>query len=46
VLEEVRRRAGVTVLHITHNRREAARLADVVLRLENGRVLPQAIDAP
>lgn len=39
VLEEVRRRTGVTVLHITHNRREAARLADLHLVLDNGRVV-------
>lgn len=42
VLEDLRRRARVTVLHITHNRREAARLADVVLLLENGRIVPHA----
>ncbi len=38
LLEETRRREGVTVLHITHNRSEAARLADVMLRLRDGRV--------
>jgi ABC-type glutathione transport system ATPase component len=38
LLEETRRREGVTVLHITHNRSEAARLADVKLRLRDGRV--------
>lgn len=42
VLEDLRRRSPVTVLHITHNRREAARLADVVLLLENGRIAPHA----
>lgn len=40
VLEELRRRYPVTVLHITHNRREAARLADLVLVLEHGRIAP------
>jgi len=40
-LEEVRRRTALTVLHITHNRREAERLADLVLRLENGQVRPE-----
>lgn len=38
LLESVRRREGVTVLHITHNRSEAERLADVFLRLREGRV--------
>ena len=38
LLQQVQRRTGVTTLHITHSRREAARLGDVVLRLEAGRV--------
>ena len=38
LLEETRRREGVTVLHITHSRSDAARLADVMLRLRDGRV--------
>ncbi len=42
VLESVRRREGVTVLHITHSRPEAERLADVFLRLREGRVEVEA----
>lgn len=38
LLEETRRREGVTVLHITHSRSDASRLADVMLRLRDGRV--------
>lgn len=38
VLEGIRQRAPITVLHITHNLREAERLADVVLHLQDGRV--------
>jgi molybdate/tungstate transport system ATP-binding protein len=38
LLESVRAKTGVTTLHITHNRAEAVRLADVVLLLENGMI--------
>lgn len=38
VLAEVRRRTPVTILHVTHNRREAERLADRILLLRDGRV--------
>jgi molybdate/tungstate transport system ATP-binding protein len=38
LLESIRGKAGVTTLHITHNRAEAVRLADVVLLLENGTI--------
>lgn len=38
VLLRVRESRTVSVLHVTHNRSEAIRLADVVLRLENGGV--------
>jgi ABC-type sugar transport system ATPase subunit len=38
LLESVREKTGVTTLHITHNRGEAIRLADVVLLLENGTI--------
>jgi ABC-type sugar transport system ATPase subunit len=38
LLSSVRRIAPITTLHITHNRAEAARLADVVLLLEGGRI--------
>lgn len=36
VLGRIRRHARVTVLHITHNHEDASRLADRILRLENG----------
>ncbi len=38
VLADIRRRTGITVLHVTHNRREADRLADRILRLHDGRI--------
>jgi ABC-type sulfate/molybdate transport systems ATPase subunit len=38
LLGSVRRHTGVTVLHVTHNAADADRLADMVLRLENGQV--------
>ena len=38
VLDAVHADSGVTVLHITHNRREADRLADLVLHLDHGTV--------
>jgi len=38
LLKRVQREHGITVLHITHSRAEAATLADVVFRLDDGRV--------
>ena len=38
LLKQAQRSSGVTALHITHSRREAAQLADVVFQLEDGRV--------
>lgn len=38
VLADVRRRTGVTILHVTHNLAEARRLADRVLVLKDGRI--------
>jgi ABC-type sugar transport system ATPase subunit len=38
LLKRVQRETGVTTLHITHNRREAAALADVLLELVDGKV--------
>lgn len=38
LLSAVRRFAPVTTLHITHNRADAARLADVILQLEGGKI--------
>jgi ABC-type sugar transport system ATPase subunit len=36
VLKAVRQHAGVTALHVTHYRQDAERLADVVLRINDG----------
>lgn len=36
LMQRVREHTGVTVLHVTHNRAEAAALADRVLVIENG----------
>jgi ABC-type sugar transport system ATPase subunit len=38
LLVSVQEKSNVTVLHVTHNRADADRLADVILRLENGKV--------
>ncbi|MEY4324062.1 MAG: Sulfate/thiosulfate import ATP-binding protein CysA [Verrucomicrobiota bacterium] len=38
VLCEIRNRTGITILHITHNRSEAERLADRILHLRDGRL--------
>jgi ABC-type sugar transport system ATPase subunit len=40
-LRTVKESGQVTVLHVTHNRREAEQLADVWLRLEGGRVIEE-----
>lgn len=39
LLHKVKHAQEVTVLHVTHNRREAEQLGDVRLRLEEGRVV-------
>ena len=41
LLKQTQRTHGVTTLHITHSRREAAQLADVLFHLEAGRVVEQ-----
>lgn len=41
LLKDLQREQGVTVLHITHDRREADRLADISFRMESGRLLAQ-----
>ena len=38
LLNRVKKETGVTALHITHNRREASVLADVLLEVADGRV--------
>jgi ABC-type sugar transport system ATPase subunit len=47
LLKRVQREHGVTALHITHSRAEAAVLADVVFRLDDGRIceVPAAMAA-
>lgn len=38
LLKTIQRNTGVTVLHVTHQRREADCLADVIFHLENNRI--------
>ncbi len=47
LLKKIQRELGVSALHVTHSRDEAAKLADVLFRLDDGRVqeaplLPQS----
>jgi molybdate/tungstate transport system ATP-binding protein len=42
LLDRLRREGTVTVLHITHSRREAEQLGDVRLRLDNGQVVEES----
>ncbi len=44
LLLDICKRTGVTVLHVTHSRREARRLADTLLRLEHGKVVRAAAE--
>ena len=49
LLELIRERTGVTVLHVTHNLSEARRLADTVLILDDGavrQVQPETLARP
>ncbi len=54
LLAEVRRKTGATILHVTHNPYEAARLGDVLFHLEAGQLtrlsvgdgLPQQLTEP
>lgn len=39
LLKRLQRETGVTTLHITHNRNEAAAMADVLLELVDGRIV-------
>lgn len=45
VLSRITAHEHVTVLHVTHNRQDAARLADLVLRLENNHMSAQSRQA-
>jgi ABC-type molybdate transport system ATPase subunit len=38
LLEQVQESTNVTILHVTHNRDEAERLADRIFLLRNGKV--------
>lgn len=40
LLAEVRRQRSVTVLHVTHSSKEAQRLADTLLSLRDGKIVP------
>ena len=42
LLDQIRKDGKVTVLHVTHSRAEAERLADVRFRLEAGKLTPEA----
>ena len=39
LLLSVQQREQVTALHVTHNREDADELADVILRIEDGKVM-------
>jgi ABC-type sugar transport system ATPase subunit len=43
LLDSIRRERWMTVLHVTHNRPEADRLADLVLELDAGRVAERPV---
>jgi ABC-type sulfate/molybdate transport systems ATPase subunit len=42
-LRRIRHQTGVTTLHVTHNREDAAQLADRVFVLRDGRIEPSAV---
>ncbi len=44
LLKRIQREHRLTVLHITHSKQEALQLADVVFRLENGKVAETTLD--
>jgi ABC-type sulfate/molybdate transport systems ATPase subunit len=47
LLQEVRKRTGVTTLHVTHNEAEALTLASDVFRIHDGRIVPpSSVGAP
>jgi len=46
LLHRVQRETAVTVLHVTHQRNEAARLADVLFRLDAGQVVESPLNDP
>lgn len=42
LLKDIRQQTGVTCLHVTHDINEATRLADIVFRLDGGRITVQS----
>ena len=46
LLHQIQRETAVTVLHVTHHRSEAARLADVLFRLDAGSVVETPLTNP
>jgi ABC-type sugar transport system ATPase subunit len=46
LLKSIQREHAVSVLHVTHDRAEAAALADVVFQLNGGQVEPEKIATP
>ncbi len=46
LLKSVQRHTGATILHVTHNRSEAERLADTIYRLQDGQIRPWSADPP
>ena len=45
LLRRVQQQTGVTTLHVTHSRREASRLADRILVLDDGRIAEASVTA-
>lgn len=43
LLATVQKKTGTTILHVTHNQEEAERLADCLLRIEDGQVVVEEI---
>lgn len=46
LLRTVQQQTGVTALHVTHNREEAARLGNVVFHLKRGQLVPAGGNPP
>ena len=46
LLQRTQREHGITVLHVTHSRHEAAQLGEVRLRLQDGKVVDDSLENP
>ncbi len=46
LLKSVQRHTGATILHVTHNRSEAERLADTIYRFQDGQIRPWSAGPP